>query len=31
MAKNISNLKSERKEKKLTNIAHVDAEKIIHT
>ena len=31
MAKNILNLKFEKKEKKLTNIAYVDAEKIIHT
>ena len=31
MTENMSNLKSERKEEKLTNIAHVDAEKIIHT
>ena len=29
MAKNILNLKFEKKEKKLTNIAYVDAEKII--
>ena len=31
MTENISNLKFENREEKLINIAHVDAEKIIHT
>ena len=30
-AENLSNLNSEKREEKLTNIGHVDAEKIIHT